>query len=114
MSNVSFQNLSKLLSECAKALGKTLSDPTVQRTIIASTVASVSTAVIVDQIDKRKLIEAQEKESLYKQALEEHEAIIKELKSNAELSKERQDYLVELNERLLKQVEICKSEESDE
>ncbi len=114
MSNLSFQNLSKLIFECTKALGKTLSDPAVQKTLIASAVASVSTAVIVDQIDKKQIIESQEKERLYKQALAEHEAIIKELKTNAELSKERQDYLVGLNERLLKQIEICKSEDSDE
>lgn len=39
----------------------------------------------------------QEKERLYKEALQKHEAIIKALKAEAQASKERQDYLQSLN-----------------
>lgn len=39
----------------------------------------------------------QEKERLYKEALQKHEAIIKALKSEADAGKERQDYLQSLN-----------------
>lgn len=39
----------------------------------------------------------QQKERLYKEALQKHEAIIKALKSEADAGKERQDYLQSLN-----------------
>lgn len=118
MISINYQALSKLLTECGKALGKTLSDPVVQTTIVTAASASIATGVIVDQIDKKEakkaLAESEEKALLYKKALAEHEAIIKELEAQSDISKERQDYLVDLNERLLKQIEICRNEDTDE
>jgi len=114
MISINFQRLSKLVSECAKVLGKTLSDPSVQRTIISAAGTSLATGIIVDQIEKKKTADAEMKACLYKDALIKQEAIIQELQANGEMSKERQDYLVELNKKLLEQIAICKSEDANE
>lgn len=114
MISINFQRLSKLLTECTKAVAKTLSDPSLQKTILTAAGTSIATGIIVDQIDKKKTAEAEEKARLYKEALIKHEAIITELKANGEMSKERQDYLVELNRKLVEQIEICKSEDMNE
>ena len=114
MISINYQALAKLLSESTRALGRTLSDPNVQRTIITAASASLATGGIVDCINKKKLSESEEKELLYKQALAKHDAIIRELKHEADISKERQDYLEDLNDRLLKQIKLCKSEDADE
>lgn len=118
MYNINYQRLAKLVSESVKALGKTLSDPEVQKTIVTATTASRVTGIVVDQIDKQRLDKAQvedgEKERLYKEALAKHEAIIKELKFKADLSKERQEYLVDLNERLMSQIKVCRDEDTNE
>lgn len=118
MYNINYQRLAKLVAESVKALGKTLSDPEVQKTIATAATASIVTGIVVDRIDKQKLGEAlaepEEKERLYKEALAKHEAIIEELKFKANLSKERQEYLLDLNERLMSQIRICKDEDANE
>ena len=117
MLSINYQTLSKLVAECGKALSKTLSDPNVQTTIVTAVGASVVTGVIVDQIDKKDIKKAKEelaiKEALYKDALAKHDAMMKELTEEANLSKERQEYLIELNKKMVRQIQICK-EEMDE
>lgn len=118
MYNINYQRLAKLVSESVNALGKILSDPEVQKMIVTATTASIVTGIVVDQIDKQKLdkvqVEDGEEKRLYKEALAKHEAIIKELKFEADLSKERQEYLVDLNERLMSQIKVCRDEDTNE
>lgn len=118
MISVNYQALAKLLVESAKALGKTLSDPNVQKTIITAAGASLVTGVSINQIDKQKynalLTERDEKLILYKEAIVNHDAIIKELRSEAITTKERMDYLEDLNNRLQSQINLCKEEDANE
>lgn len=118
MHSINYQKLANLISECTK----TLSKKSVQRTILTTLSASLATGITVKQIEKQKTkkkiskIENEnlEKSRLIKEALVKQEAINEELKAVAEMSKERQDYLVDLNNRLMEQIEECKKEDIDE
>lgn len=120
-----YQTLAKILSECGKALGdcgkminKTLSDPSVQRFVAGVAVGSV-TAAYVEQRDENKKLKAEmekenEKNRLMQEALIKNDAIIKKLSDDADISNEKVEYLTELNEKLVRQIEICNNEDADE
>lgn len=90
--------INKVMVKGAKYLTELLKDPTVQKCLGSALIASVATGLIVDNTDKKSNAE---KAELYKDKLEKQQAIIEALQKDAQLSKERQDYLVDLNKQLV-------------
>lgn len=95
---VSWGQINKVLLKGAKYLTNVIKDPTVQKCLGTGLVASIATGLIVDNVDKNSNAE---KAELYKEKLQKQQAIIEALTKDAQLSKERQDYLAELNKELI-------------
>lgn len=68
--------------------------------------AGLSSYLLIRKYQK----EAEEKEKLYKEKLQKHEAIIKELSAKAEISKERQDRLLDYDSKLKVEMQSLKTE----
>ena len=103
----SMQNLIKLVNEAAKAVGKVFGGG--KRTgafVLAAPVAALIVSGVADHIDdkQQKQIQA-EKERLQKEAISKQAALIQALRDDAQMSRERQDYLECLNQQLQKALE---------
>ena len=86
----------KVLSKGAKSAVKLVKNRDFQKGATLLVPASVSTFFLIRKYQK----EAEEKEHLYKEKLKKHNAIIKELYAKAEISKERQDRLLDYDSKL--------------
>lgn len=98
----SMMNLVKLVNEAADAVGKVFGcGKGTGAFVLAAPVVALITSGAVSYLDgkQKKQLQA-EKERLQKDALCKQEAIIRALKQEAQESRERQDYLEELNHQL--------------
>ena len=103
----SMQNLIKLVNEAAEAVGKVFGGGKGTGAIVlAAPVAALIVSGVADYIDdkQQKQIQA-EKERLQKEAISKQAALIQALRDNAQMSRERQDYLESLNQQLQKALE---------
>ena len=115
MLSINYQTLAKLIAESSKAVGKALSNPNVQATIVVVT-GVISDYVSKGEVQKEKAEEA-EKELLYKKALAEQQAMISILEEEANKAAMREEdykYMVKLNKELRKQTELCRKEDAHE
>lgn len=78
--------------------------------VLAAPVAVLAAGGVGVASNLRKKQLQQEKERLYKEALKKHEAIIQELKKEADADKERLDYLQSLNVLLQRAVDDLKKD----
>lgn len=103
----SMQNLIKLVNEAAKAVGKVFcGGKGTGAFVLAAPVAALIVSGVADHIDdkQQKQIQA-EKERLQKEAISKQAALIQALRDDAQMSRERQDYLECLNQQLQKALE---------
>lgn len=103
----SMQNLIKLVNEAAKAVGKVFGGGKgTGAFVLAAPVAALIVSGVADHIDdkQQKQIQA-EKERLQKEAISKQAALIQALRDDAQMSRERQDYLESLNQQLQKALE---------
>ena len=103
----SMQNLIKLVNEAAKAVGKVFGGGKgTGAFVLAAPVAALIVSGVADYIDdkQQKQIQA-EKERLQKEAISKQAALIQALRDDAQMSRERQDYLESLNQQLQKALE---------
>ena len=103
----SMQNLIKLVNEAAKAVGKVFGGGKgTGAFVLAAPVAALIVSGVADHIDdkQQKQIQA-EKERLQKEAISKQAALIQALRDDAQMSRERQDYLECLNQQLQKAFE---------
>ena len=103
----SMQNLIKLVNEAAKAVGKVFGGGKgTGAFVLAAPVAALIVSGVADHIDdkQQKQIQA-EKERLQKEAISKQAALIQALRDDAQMSRERQDYLECLNQQLQKALE---------
>ena len=103
----SIKHLVQLVNEAAEAVGKVFGGGKgTGAFVLAAPIATMITAGIVDYIDDKQQQQLQaEKERLQKEAMRKQEALIQTLKSEAEMSQDRQDYLMELNIQLQQAIE---------
>lgn len=100
----SMQNLIKLVNEAAEAVGKVFGGGKgTGAFVLAAPVAALIVSGVADYIDdkQQKQIQA-EKERLQKEAISKQAALIQALRDDAQMSRERQDYLECLNQQLQK------------
>ena len=102
----SMQNLIKLVNEAAEAVGKVFGGKGTGAFVLAAPVAALIVSGVADYIDdkQQKQIQA-EKERLQKEAISKQAALIQALRDDAQMSRERQDYLECLNQQLQKALE---------
>lgn len=103
----SMQNLIKLVNEAAKAVGKVFGGGKgTGAFVLTAPVAALIVSGVADHIDdkQQKQIQA-EKERLQKEAISKQAALIQALRDDAQMSRERQDYLECLNQQLQKALE---------
>lgn len=103
----SMQNLIKLVNEAAEAVGKVFGGGKgTGAFVLAAPVAALIVSGVADYIDdkQQKQIQA-EKERLQKEAISKQAALIQALRDDAQMSRERQDYLECLNQQLQKALE---------
>lgn len=103
----SMQNLIKLVNEAAEAVGKVFGGGKgTGAFVLAAPVAALIVSGVADYIDdkQQKQIQA-EKERLQKEAISKQAALIQALRDDAQMSRERQDYLESLNQQLQKALE---------
>lgn len=103
----SMQNLIKLVNEAAVAVGKVFGGGKgTGAFVLAAPVAALIVSGVADYIDdkQQKQIQA-EKERLQKEAISKQAALIQALRDDAQMSRERQDYLECLNQQLQKALE---------
>ena len=103
----SMQNLIKLVNEAAKAVGKVFGGGKgTGAFVLTAPVAALIVSGVADYIDdkQQKQIQA-EKERLQKEAISKQAALIQALRDDAQMSRERQDYLESLNQQLQKALE---------
>ena len=103
----SMQRLVKLVNEAAEAVGKVFGGGKgTGAFVLAAPVAALITSEVVTYIDdKQKKQVQEEKERLQKEAMRKQEAVIPALKQEAQISRERQDYLENLNKQLQEALE---------
>ena len=103
----SMQRLVKLVNEAAEAVGKVFGGGKgTGAFVLAAPVAALITSEVVTYIDdKQKKQVQEEKERLQKEAMRKQEAVIQALKQEAQISRERQDYLENLNKQLQEALE---------
>ena len=103
----SMQNLIKLVNEAAEAVGKFFGvGKGTGAFVLAAPVAALIVSGVAEYIDdkQQKQIQA-EKERLQREAISKQAALIQALRDDAQLSRERQDYLECLNQQLQKALE---------
>ena len=103
----SMQNLIKLVNEAAKAVGKVFGGGKgTGAFVLAAPVAALMVSGVTEHIDdkQQKQIKA-EKDRLQREAISKQAALIQALRDDAQLSRERQDYLECLNQQLQKALE---------
>ena len=103
----SMQNLIKLVNEAAEAVVKVFGGGKgTGAFVLAAPVAALIVSGVADYIDdkQQKQIQA-EKERLQKEAISKQAALIQALRDDAQMSRERQDYLECLNQQLQKALE---------
>ena len=103
----SMQNLIKLVNEAAEAVGKGFGGGKgTGAFVLAAPVAALIVSGVAEYIDdkQQKQIQA-EKERLQKEAISKQAALIQALRDDAQMSRERQDYLESLNQQLQKALE---------
>ena len=103
----SMQRLVKLVNEAAEAVGKVFGGGKgTGAFVLAAPVAALITSEVVTYIDDKQKKQVQaEKERLQKEAMRKQEAVIQSLKQEAQISRERQDYLENLNKQLQEALE---------
>ena len=103
----SMQRLVKLVNEAAEAVGKVFGGGKgTGAFVLAAPVAALITSEVVTYIDDKQKKQVQaEKERLQKEAMRKQEAVIQALKQEAQISRERQDYLENLNKQLQEALE---------
>lgn len=108
----SMQNLIKLVNEAAEAVGKVFGGGKgTGAFVLAAPVAALITSGVVGYIDDKQQKQLQaEKERLQKEAMRKQAAIIQALKNDAQISRERQDYLESLNQQLQKALDDFRKE----
>lgn len=78
------------LAKAGKAAADLIKDRNFQKGVLSSLPATISAFFLIRKYQKQ----AEEKEALYKKALAEHNAVIKELDAKADIDRERQDKLL--------------------
>ena len=103
----SMQRLVKLVNEAAEAVGKVFGGGKgTGAFVLAAPVAALITSEVVTYIDDKQKKQVQaEKERLQKEAMRKQEAVIQALKQEAQISRECQDYLENLNKQLQEALE---------
>ena len=103
----SMQRLVKLVNEAAEAVGKVFGGGKgTGAFVLAAPVAALITSEVVTYIDDKQKKQVQaEKERLQKEGMRKQEAVIQALKQEAQISRERQDYLENLNKQLQEALE---------
>lgn len=103
----SMQRLVKLVNEAAEAVGKVFGGGKgTGAFVLVAPVAALITSEVVTYIDDKQKKQVQaEKERLQKEAMRKQEAVIQALKQEAQISRERQDYLENLNKQLQEALE---------
>ena len=94
------------LTKAGKAAVEVIKDRNFQIGVLTALPTTVSAFFLVRKYQKQ----IEEKEELYKKALEKHNALIKELDEKAELDKERQDRLLAYDSKLKKKMNGLQSE----
>ncbi|MBR3245944.1 MAG: hypothetical protein IKF90_25090 [Parasporobacterium sp.] len=94
------------LSKAGKAVVEIVKDRHFQIGALTALPTTVGAILLIKKYQRQ----AAEKEKLYKKALAKHNAIIKELRSKAEIDKERQDQLLAYDSELKKEMSGLKSE----
>ena len=108
----SMQNLIKLVNEASEAVGKVFGGGKgTGAFVLAAPVAVLIASGVVDCIDDKQQKQLQdEKERLQKEAIRKQAALIQVLRDDAQMSRERQDYLESLNQQLQKALEDFQKE----
>lgn len=96
----------KALSKGAKSASRLVRSRDFQKGAALLIPAGFSSYLLIRKYQK----EAEEKEKLYKEKLQKHEAIIKELSAKEEITKERQDRLLNYDTKLKEEMQSLETE----
>ncbi len=94
------------LVKAGKAVADVVKDHNIQRDVLVVLPTTVNAIFLIRKYKKQ----AEGKDELYKKALAKHNAVIKELKTEFQIDKERQDRLLMYDSELKNEMKGCQSE----